>query len=256
MEHLGTFQIVPKIFINIFIHIMAFGFHIKDLRIKAGLSVRELAEAMGVSMDRLAKWEQKDFDPRSEDRSTIECYFGIDLEAILNLKEIPKKLLKERLGNDTKKRNVPREQTSYLEKRRGIKNSEKADIPVFGSFTTLGNVTVYNDDRMKNEVIAGLPPALFPNCNYAERAKGQSMYPLIMNQALLVGYNGSIQSLTYGEIYIIKTKDGLDTTKYVHPGTDDSKIKLKAYNKSVPEQEISLEDVTFVCRIHWIINPT
>jgi transcriptional regulator with XRE-family HTH domain len=206
---------------------------LKKSRAKKGYSQQQVADYIGVTKKSYQYYEGNDRNPKVEKVNKLIEYLDIEKET-----------------------NVPHEKITYLEKRRGIKNSEKADIPVFGSFTTLGNVTVYNDDRMKNEVIAGLPPALFPNCNYAERAKGQSMYPLIMNQALLVGYNGSIQSLTYGEIYIIKTKDGLDTTKYVHPGTDETKIKLKAYNKSVPEQEINREDVVFVCRIHWIINPT
>lgn len=129
-------------------------------------------------------------------------------------------------------------------------------MPVYGGFTTLGNIEVIDDENIKNRVIAELPSDVFPGCNYAEKAKGDSMYPLIMNQALLVGKTCTVKGISYGEKYIIKTADGLDTTKFVHPGTDPGTIKLKAYNKNVPDQEIQIADIVFACRVHWIVNPT
>lgn len=151
---------------------------------------------------------------------------------------------------------VVEEPQAYLERRRNLKNSNQPDVPIFGGFTTLGNIVVYDDDNMKNKVIGKLPSDMFSGCDYGERAKGDSMYPLIMNQALLVGKTCSVKGITYGEKYIIKTKDGNDTTKFVHPGSTPETIKLKAYNKSVPEQEFHIDDIVFVCRVYWIINPT
>lgn len=157
--------------------------------------------------------------------------------------------------------NVPRESmvsepASYLDKRRDQKNNGiKKDVPVFGGFTTLGNIQVYDDGNVKNKIVGHLPADFFPNCDYAERAKGDSMYPLIMNQALLIGKTCNIKGITFGEKYIIKTKDGMDTTKFVHPGSEGF-IKLKAYNKSVPDQEIKTSEIVFVCRVYWIVNPT
>lgn len=152
---------------------------------------------------------------------------------------------------------------SYTDKRRDQKNNgTKKEVPVYGGFSTLGNIVVYDDEGLKNEVIGTLPPNIFPNCDYAEKAKGDSMYPLIMNQALLVGKICSAKGISFGEKYIIKTKDGLDTTKFVHPALDDNKkridgkILLVAHNKSIPPQEIDIADITFSCRVHWIVNPT
>lgn len=158
---------------------------------------------------------------------------------------------------------VADQEQSYTDKRREHKNTiEKKEVPVYGGYSSLGNITVYDDDNLKNTVIGTLPPNIFPNCDYAEKAKGDSMYPLIMNQALLVGKKCSPKGISYGEKYIIKTKDGLDTTKFVHPVMDDNKRKidgkvlLVAHNKSVPAQEIDIEDIIFSCRVHWIVNPT
>lgn len=143
----------------------------------------------------------------------------------------------------------------YVAQRRELKNGDKK-VPVYGGFTTLGNIEVYDDDNMKNEVVAQLPAEVFPGCDYAEKAKGDSMYPLIMNQALLVGKKCSVRGISFGEKYIIKTKHGMDTVKFIHPGSKKNCIILKAYNKSVPDQEIEISDVVFSCRVHWIVNPT
>lgn len=152
---------------------------------------------------------------------------------------------------------------SYIEQRRNLKNTkEPADIPVMGGYTNLGMIQVFNDEQYRNEVVATLPAKLFPGSDYGEKAKGDSMYPIIMNQAYLVGKKCTPKGITYGEKYIIKTKDGLDTTKYVHPVLDetkkriDGKLLLVAHNKSIPTQEIEIDDIVFSCRVLFIINPT
>jgi DNA-binding XRE family transcriptional regulator len=143
----------------------------------------------------------------------------------------------------------------YHTKRLKRKNeSSSADVPVFNGSTSLGNITMYNDER--KEVIATLPANVFPGCDYAEKASGDSMYPIIMNQAWLVGKKCGTSGITYGEKYIIKTKDGLDTTKFVHPGKKKETLILVAHNKSIPSQEIHIADIIFSCRVKWIINPT
>lgn len=149
------------------------------------------------------------------------------------------------------------ETDSYQKKRLEQKNNgTKPKVPVYGGFTTLGNITIIDDENVKNRVIAELPSEVFPGCDYSEKAKGDSMYPLIMNQALLVGKMCSVKGITLGEKYIIKTKDGLDTTKYVHPSEKAGYLILKAYNKSVPDQSVYIKDIVFSCRVYWIINPT
>lgn len=152
---------------------------------------------------------------------------------------------------------------SYTKTRNDKKNNgEKKAIPVYGGYSTLGNIVVYDDENTRNEVIGTLPPNIFPNCDYAEKAKGDSMYPLIMNQALLVGKKCTPKGIVHGEKYIIKTRDGLDTTKFVHPVKDENgknvagRVLLVAHNKHIPPQEIEINDITFSCRVHWIVNPT
>lgn len=177
-----------------------------------------------------------------------------------NKAEVPDELLEKAkdLLNDSSsvsRQTLNEPDHSYQKKRLELKNGADKRVPVYGGYTTLGNIEVLDDDNMKHRVVAELPGEIFPGCNYSEKAKGDSMYPLIMNQALLVGKICPVAGITFGEKYIIKTKTGMDTTKFIHPG-EKGKLKLKAYNKSIPDQEIDIKDVIFCCRVHWIINPT
>lgn len=209
---------------------------VKKLRELLNISQQELSDKTGIPKERIAKWEQGRGSPKAEDSKTLEKFFG---------DKVPRE-------NGT----VEESKLPYHVARREKKMADKAPVPIYGGFTTLGNIEVIDDDNMKNKVVAELPAEVFPGCDYAEKAKGDSMYPLIMNQALLVGKTCSLKGIVYGEKYIIKTKDGLDSTKYVHPGKDKNSILLKAYNKSVPDQEVAIKDIVFACRVQWIINPT
>ena len=76
---------------------MAFGSAIKKLREDAGISAEKIAARIGVSAARWRKWEEKDFDPREEDRALIEEFFGAsiaeiaEMSTIKNFLKVPKK---------------------------------------------------------------------------------------------------------------------------------------------------------------------
>lgn len=68
---------------------MGFGKHIKNLRNKKRISAEKLAIILGVDADRLRKWEAKDMSPRENDTRSIENAFGMKMDEILNLEELP-----------------------------------------------------------------------------------------------------------------------------------------------------------------------
>jgi len=106
---------------------------------------------------------------------------------------------------------------SYIEKRRVQKNNtEKPGIPVYEAApTTLTNTEVYRDERI------GAPDfwISIPNlkdCDYGTRAKGDSMHPLIRTNALIIGRRIiDFNVIIMGEIYTVRTKNGMETTKYI-----------------------------------------
>ncbi len=208
---------------------------LKEARNKVGMSQSAVAKAIGVSQASYQYYESGERKPKHDKVIKLQQLFG--LSETTNV--------------------VNEESETYLVKRRNLKNTqERKGVPITGGFTTLGNVVVYDDDNMKNEVIGQLPAHLFPGCNHGERASGDSMHPEIVNQAFVIGQIKDFQGITWGEKYIIKTKHGLDTVKYIHPGKSKKKILLKARNKSIPEQEVSVADITFLCQVKFIINPT
>jgi transcriptional regulator with XRE-family HTH domain len=69
---------------------MAFGKEIKRLRRESKISAQKLADMIGISADRLRKWEENDHDPRIEDVQLIEAFFGMSIEEIMKLKSIKK----------------------------------------------------------------------------------------------------------------------------------------------------------------------
>lgn len=224
----------------------AFTEQLRKWRENRGWNQQQMAEFTGIGYRTYQTIEAYGVIKKMSYATTIKDKTGIDYTQIF----APKSAQVEPNG-------VTEESGQYQKARLELKNkNDRKPVPVVGSYTSLGNLTVYNDEGMEGKVVDYLPATLFPGCNYAERAKGDSMYPLIMNQALLVGKTCTVKGIIYGEKYIIKTQDGLDTTKYIHPGSKENRIKLVAYNKSVPEQEIDVRDISFVCRVQWIINPT
>lgn len=143
----------------------------------------------------------------------------------------------------------------YYQKRAKHKLSKKEPIPVFDGNTQAGLVTVYSDDTT-NMQIGTLNTDMFPGCDHAEKITGDSMYPIIISQGVAVGKKFEKEGIIYGEKYGIHTKYGLNVAKFLHKGSEPSMVKLVSYNKSIPEQEIPLDDITFCFRILFVINPT
>jgi transcriptional regulator with XRE-family HTH domain len=69
---------------------MAFGKEIKRLREKASWSAQKAADQLGVKVERLRKWEQRDLDPRDEDATLIEKYFNLPIAEIKKVDDIRK----------------------------------------------------------------------------------------------------------------------------------------------------------------------
>lgn len=148
---------------------------------------------------------------------------------------------------------------SYQQKRMALKNGKKTDhdIPMYFGNTRAGTIEVYSDDPEMNNPVGHLPASIFPGCNHGERVSGDSMYPLICNQAYVIGKVIDKKGIIWGEKYIIHTKYGQNLVKYIHPSDEGAAfIKIVSHNKQIPPQSIPLDDITFVCRVNYIVNPS
>lgn len=69
---------------------MAFGKEIKRLREASNISAAKLASYIGVPVDRLYKWEQKDLTPKDDDQEKIEQAFNMEMNKIVSMEKLPK----------------------------------------------------------------------------------------------------------------------------------------------------------------------
>ncbi len=100
-----------------------------------------------------------------------------------------------------------------------------------------------------------LPKAAFPGCDYGERAFGNSMFPLIVNQALVIGKLIDLENVVYGEVYGLHLKKGPPVVKYVLQSDQEGSLRLGSENKQVEPQDISVKQVVRLFRVLYIINP-
>lgn len=242
---------------------MAFGKEIKRLRDSSNISAQAFADAIGISAERLRKWEQRDLNPRHEDTELIEGYFGMTLQEISRLKRLPSMV--QKVPHETNHNLISDSETpgSYLERRRRQMFEAKKEVwfPVYQGNTRLredGELIVYNDEPEMQVPIGFLPQNMYPGCNHGERVFGNSMYPRIANQGYVAGRIIDKTKIVFGELYGLHlTGNNPAVVKYIHPCDDDSRCVLLVSERRdiIKDQKISIDDVTMIFRVLFIINP-
>lgn len=126
------------------------------------------------------------------------------------------------------------------ESKKGIMVYESAPVQA-------GIKTVYHDEHQVPDYVLNIPQ--FRDCNYGTRASGDSMYPEIRNGDLIVCKELPLDArIIFGDIYVVHTKDGIETIKYVQQFVDSDKndpwVLLVPHNKAagmgtpIPRKEI------------------
>jgi transcriptional regulator with XRE-family HTH domain len=224
---------------------------IKQAREEKGLTQMQVAESLGVGLRSYQFFEAGRF-PKNKVAQVVqlESVLGIDIYDMV-------------YGGTTnvshEAQNIVNEPDTYLEKRLKQKNghSKENKIPMYFGNTRAGTIEVYSDDPEMNKPVGHLPASIFPGCNHGERVSGDSMYPLICNQAYVIGRVIDKKGIIWGEKYIVHTKYGQAMVKYIHPSEKGSDhIKIVSHSKQVPSQDIPLDEITFVCRVNYIVNPS
>lgn len=173
-------------FIHIFIH-MAFGTEIKRLREASKASAQLFADAIGISADRLRKWEQRDLDPRYEDAAKIEAYFEMSIQELIKLKKLPKFLIvPDEMSNLT----ISEPETSYINQRRNQKiESEQYKAPLMPVKAQAGYVRARDQSLYVSSLDKfALPPGVNPQgaiWRYWE-IEGDSMEPVFHSKDIIL----------------------------------------------------------------------
>lgn len=84
----------------------------------------------------------------------------------------------------------------------------------------------------------------FSECKYAINAYGDSMHPVIKSGQIILLMEWTEKFIDWGRIYLVVTKSGYRTIKYLKPADNSNAIRCESENKeSNPAFEIEKEDV-------------
>lgn len=209
-----------KLIIHILIH-MGFGIEIKRLREDAGYSAQKLADAIGIDAERLRKWEQKDFDPRDDDREKIETYFGTSLELIMKLEKFPIQL----------------KDKDYIERRRKLKNKTENTLTYYDVNAAAG---IQNSEILpvkKSEGVLHISD-LFKGSQYAIRISGNSMTPNYPAGAIIGIRQIEDKQITPGSVYVIEKGNDLWIKRLFYKDDD----QMSGYYECVSDNTMKFEN--------------
>jgi plasmid maintenance system antidote protein VapI len=198
---------------------------------KQGVTKGDVADKVGVTASYLSKVISKEKPMTDSLASALHKNYGSVLKNLgLNLK------------GEVKERHIATRNhlKTIGESKSGIQVYESAPVQA-------GIKTVYHDEHQVPDYVLNIPQ--FRDCNYGTRASGDSMYPEVRNGDLIVCKELPIDArIIYGDMYVIHTKDGIETIKYVQQFTDgtegDPWVLLVPHNKAagmgtpIPRKEI------------------
>lgn len=207
------------------------GLEVKYLIKEKGMTQQDIAEKLRISRVHLGRIlaDSADVDPFYVNK--IFSVLGVD-----NLKNV---------SNETSEI-VSEPDTPYHTARLQRKNTKEwPGIPVWeASPITATNTEVYHDEKIGNPDFYLNVPQL-RDCNYAGRARGDSMHPKISNGDIVIGKEMTdLSVIMFGEIYIIHTRNGIETVKYIHPVPgEEEKILLVPANEKAKSTPIMKSDI-------------
>lgn len=217
---------------------------IKEAMEERGIKIPQLAKETKIPKDRIYKWYQDDTNPKYEDALVLENW--------LSSQKIDKTPQDTSISENPQAADVQKKYNRFDSKL----NARPEGIPIFEDAPfTLSNVESYNDSITDKPDFWVTIPGL-RKCNYGCRATGDSMHPLIRNHALVVGEElEDISFILFGEIYIIQTRNNIETVKYIHPHErDDAVVLLVPYNKTAQSTPIPKKDILRLFRARAVFN--
>jgi len=219
---------------------------VRDLVKNKAYKVTEIAAFTGISKERLYKWMDGSANPKTGDNAILEKWLST-LEQVLYSQKSP--MASAQTANES---------TTYITARRNLKNENKpTGMPVFEAApATLTTVESYRDENQEQpDFWLSIPQ--YRKCTYACRAKGDSMHPLIRNHALVGGMEiVDFNVIIFGDVYIVHTKNGIETIKYIHPHpADEERILLVPYNEHAKTTPLYKRDILRLYQAQFVLNP-
>lgn len=210
------------------------GEELKKYRSAKGWNQEQMAEHLGMGYRTYQDVEKTGKVKKATDLINISKTTGIDTQLFASSES--------QNGNEIRKKKII---------------NTPSGMPVYESTPmTLSNIESYRDEKQENpDFWLSIPQ--YRKCNYACRAKGDSMHPVIRNHALVGGKEiTDLSVIIYGDIYIIHTRNGIETIKYIHPDPDNKEnILLVPYNGNAKTTPIHKSDILRLYQAEFVINP-
>lgn len=193
------------------------GTQLKELRLAKNLSMKELADQLGVSERAVEYWEKGKR--------------GISVATNLMLKSF------------------------FFGEQSSVKNHDGKGMPVLAGVHTTGSVVSLFKDEHNEEPLFYLDAPEIKGCDYGVRVIGDSMYPLIRNGCYVACKTiMNKEYILYGEIYHIVTND-YSTVKYVHPHeTREDWVMLVPYSESSKPTAMPKSEILRIAQVRAILQ--
>jgi hypothetical protein len=95
----------------------------------------------------------------------------------------------------------------------------------------------------------------YKDCDYTTIAHGSAMQPLILHNAIVGGKSLTDPGLiVFGEIYIVLTRNGMETIRTIQPGAGDT-VLLVALREGVAVTELRRKDIERIYHARFVVNP-
>lgn len=123
------------------------------------------------------------------------------------------------------------------------------DVPIDASF-----LERYRDEATFHPLYFLNIPKL-RNCNFGAIISGSSMYPIMKSGSIAMCR--IVEDLNYidpGEMYLISTKNGFETVKYVQVGDKNDELTLIPHNEKIKPTSIKKKMIIRMCIVEAWIN--
>lgn len=96
----------------------------------------------------------------------------------------------------------------------------------------------------------------YRSCNYATKARGHAMEPLIQQNAIVGGRRLDDPGfIVFGEIYIIQSRNGMEVIRYIQSSADPEAVLLVGVGDGTTVTEMHRAEIERVFHAQFVVNP-
>lgn len=185
-----------------------------------GITAYQLSKDTGIPQGTISNYRNKDMKPSTSIVKQLALALDVSTEWLLE-------------GVEESSMNID------MVKNRGKSNSVIKYYPsVSGS---MGGIE-FLDSPNENSIDMIVPG--FSECRFAINAYGDSMYPVIKSGQIVLLMEWKENFIEWGRIYLVVTKNGYRTIKYIKPSNENGSISCESENKeNNPPFNVKLEDI-------------